>query len=93
MIDRLTNANVDLLQFPCPYPLKVLGKNTAEFFAVVSSIIEKHLTEGAPVTYSARASSGEKYLSVTATFDAQNQAQLTTIYEELNGHELVLMTL
>ena len=28
-----------------------------------------------------------------AEFDAQNQVQLTTIYEELNGHELVLMTL
>ena len=73
--------------------MKVLGKNTAEFFAVVSSIIEKHLTQGAPVTYSTRVSSGEKYLSVTAFFDAQNQVQLTAIYEELNGHEAVLMAL
>lgn len=93
MTGHLTKAPIDLLQFPCPYPLKVLGKNTDEFFAVVSSIIEKHLTEGAHATYSARASSGEKYLSVTATFDAQNQVQLTAVYEELSAHELVLMTL
>ncbi|MBP1731205.1 MAG: hypothetical protein H6Q55_1634 [Deltaproteobacteria bacterium] len=85
--------NTELLQFPCPYPLKVLGKNTKEFLAVVSGIIEKHIVEGGHVTYSTRVSSGEKYLSMTATFDAQSQTQLTAIYEELNVHELVLMTL
>ena len=82
-----------LLQFPCPYFLKVLGKNTNELYAVVSTIIEKHSAEGDEVTYSARVSSGGKYMSVTATFAAQSQEQLALIYEELNRHELVVMIL
>jgi uncharacterized protein len=82
-----------LLQFPCSYPLKVLGRNTNAFQAVVSAIIEKHIGEGAEVTYYTRVSSGDKYMSVTATFMAQSQEQLNTIYEGLNQHELVLTTL
>ena len=85
--------NASLLQFPCPYPLKVLGKNTNEFYAVVSAIIGKHSAEGDEVTYSTRVSSGGKYMSVTATFTARSQEQLVLIYEELNGHELVVMVL
>jgi putative lipoic acid-binding regulatory protein len=90
---RTMKDNANLLQFPCPYPLKVLGKNTNAFHAVVSAIIEKHSAEGDEVTYSTRGSSGGKYMSVTATFTAQSQEQLARIYEELNGHELVVMVL
>ena len=82
-----------LLQFPCSYPLKVLGQNTNAFQAMVRAIIEKHIGEGAEVTYFTRVSSGDKYMSVTATFIAQSQEQLNAIYEELNQHELVLTTL
>ncbi len=80
-------------RFPCPYPLKAVGKNTNEFHAVVSAIIEKHLAETDEVKYFTRTSSGGRYLSVTATFLARSRSQLDTIYEELNCHELVLMTL
>jgi hypothetical protein len=34
-----------------------------------------------------------KYLSVTATFVAESRAQIDAIYRELNGHDLVVMTL
>jgi hypothetical protein len=70
-----------------------MGKNTDEFYAVVSAIIEKHTAEGDEVTYHSRTSSGDKYISITATLSAQDQEQLTAIYEELNRHELVLTTL
>jgi putative lipoic acid-binding regulatory protein len=82
-----------LLQFPCSYPLKVMGRNTNQFQAVVSSIIERHVTEENGVTYRSRSSSGGKYISVTATFSAQSQEQLAAIYQDLNKHELVLMAL
>jgi putative lipoic acid-binding regulatory protein len=34
-----------------------------------------------------------KYLSVTATFAAESREQVDAIYRELNGHDLVVMTL
>ncbi len=82
-----------LLRFPCPYPLKVMGNNTNEFVALVIAVIERHLAEGDKVTYRTRVSSGEKYMSVTATFEARSLEQLNAIYEELSRHQLVLMLL
>jgi uncharacterized protein len=83
----------ELLQFPCSYSLKVMGRNTNHFHAVVSSIIERHVAEENGVTYQSRSSSGGKYISVTATFSAQSQEQLAAIYQDLKKHELVLMAL
>ena len=85
--------NETLLQFPCVYPLKVIGTNTSELLAVVSAIIEKHVATADEVTYSTRVSSGDKYLSVTATFQAESHEQLKVIYEELSRHPFVLVTL
>lgn len=80
-------------QFPCSYPLKVLGKNTNEFHAVVRGIIERHVDEKEEVKYQTRTSSEKKYMSLTAIFRAQSKAQLDAIYLDLNNHDLVLMTL
>jgi hypothetical protein len=85
--------NETLLQFPCMYPLKVIGTNTGELLAVVSAIMEKHVAKTDEVTYSTRSSSGDKYLSVTATFQAESHEQLKSIYEELGRHPFVLVTL
>lgn len=83
----------ELLKFPCSYPLKVIGKNTNEFYSAVSAIIERHLTGSTGVTYASRTSNGDKYLSITAAFSAESQEQLAAIYEELSRHEQVLFTL
>ena len=83
----------DLLKFPCSYPLKVIGRNTEQFYAVVGAIIERHVPEGNSITYTGRKSSGDKYLALTATFRAESREQLSAIYEALNDHELVLFTL
>ena len=82
-----------LMDFPCSYPLKVIGKNTNEFYSVVAAIVERHVPDSSGITYTSRVSSGEKYLSITATFSAESQEQLTAIYRELNDHRLVVYTL
>jgi putative lipoic acid-binding regulatory protein len=80
------------IHFPCSYPLKVMGLNTEIFAAAVTAIFEKHLNSDG-VSYSRRLSSGGKYLSITATFTAQSKDQLDALYQELNDHDLVVMTL
>jgi putative lipoic acid-binding regulatory protein len=82
-----------LLKFPCPYFLKVIGKNTNQFYSVVGSIIERHVPETESISYAGRTSSGDKYLAITATFKAESQEQLSEIYAALNRHDLVLLTL
>ncbi len=87
------NADKGALKFPCLYPLKVMGPNTNEFYAVVSEIVEKHLISGDEAVYRQKTSSGGKYLSITATFLVMDMEQLNHVYQELKTHELVLMTL
>lgn len=89
----MTTENKMLLTFPCLYPLKVMGRNTNEFYSVVSAIVEKHVPHGSEVSYSSRTSSGEKYLSITATLPVDSREKLYRLYKELNDSDLVLMTL
>ena len=86
-------ARETLLEFPCVFPLKVIGRNVAEFEGEVLTIIRKHVPELQRENVTRRSSAGNKYLALTITFIADNQMQLDELYLELNRHELVLMTL
>jgi putative lipoic acid-binding regulatory protein len=80
------------LQFPCTFPIKVMGPNREAFPSAVLTIFHRHMAPD-QVSYSRRLSSGDKYLSLTVTFTAQSREQLDALYRELHAHELVLMTL
>jgi putative lipoic acid-binding regulatory protein len=86
-------ARETLLEFPCVFPLKVIGRNVAEFEGEVLTIIQKHVPELQRENVTRRPSAGNKYLALTITFIADNQMQLDELYLELNRHELVLVTL
>ncbi len=83
---------VQIIKFPCMFPLKVMGLNNEAFSSSVMAIFYKHLDPDR-LSSSSRTSRGGKYLSITVTFMAQSRAQLDALYNELNAHELVLMTL
>lgn len=69
-----------------------MGRNTDAFQAAIQVIVRKHVNSDA-IVYSTQLSSGNQYLSITATFTAQSKEQLDALYQELHDHELVLMTL
>jgi putative lipoic acid-binding regulatory protein len=86
------NTQGTCIVYPCSFPLKVMGRNSGAFEPAVRAIVQKHVTAGS-VEYANQLSSGGTYLSITATFTATSREQLDALYRELNGHELVLMTL
>jgi putative lipoic acid-binding regulatory protein len=81
------------LQFPCDFPLKVMGRASPCFDAVVMEIVLRHVGAVREGAVSLRASSNGNYLSVTVTVQAESQDQLDNLYRELSGHERVLMVL
>ena len=89
----MTPTRQSLLEFPCSFPLKVIGKNVEAFELEVMSIMLKYLTASTPTHCTRRLSAGHKYLALTISFMAESQEQLDTIYQELNRLELVLYTL
>jgi putative lipoic acid-binding regulatory protein len=91
-ITRALKKNYHAIPFPCEFPLKVMGLNTETFQSSIKTIIRKHVNAD-EIAYSTQLSSGDKYISITATFTAHGKEQLDALYRELNDHELVLMTL
>ncbi len=80
-----------LMEFPCSFPIKAMGKATDDIDVLIVEIVRKHhpnLTEGAVKT---RPSREGKYISVTVTIEAQSREQLDNIYLDLTAHERVLM--
>ena len=85
-------GNESSMQFPCTFPLKVMGLNTEAFEAAVRSLVESHVRSG-PISYAKQPSRNGKYVSITATFTAESREQLDMLYRALHSHELVVMTL
>lgn len=82
-----------LINFPSPFPIKIMGLANDTFEGAVVAILNQHvpdLGEGAIVS---KLSKGGKFESITATINAQNQEQLDAIYRALTQDPNILMVL
>lgn len=82
-----------LLEFPCEFPVKVMGRDEEAFEQAVLEIFDRHLEDVEAASIRSRPSRTGKFLSITVTFTAQSKAQLDALYSDLSGHELVLFCL
>lgn len=83
----------ELLQFPCDYPLKVMGRNSDDFRSLVLGIVQKHIGPLPADSIEERPSKDGNYLSLTCTFQATSREQLDALYRELTSCERVLIVL
>jgi uncharacterized protein len=82
-----------LIEFPCDFPIKVMGKNVPEFSQVICDLLLR-INPGFDVAgVEMRPSSKGNYLSLTCTVKVNNQDELDAIYRALSGHELVSVVL
>ena len=81
------------LQFPCDFPVKVVGHHTDDFEAQVVTIVRRHVPDLGEAAVRSRPSNGGKYLAVTVTLRATSQAQLDAVYRALSSWEQALMVL
>ncbi|MDH4109201.1 MAG: DUF493 domain-containing protein [Gammaproteobacteria bacterium] len=81
------------IEFPCSFPIKMMGRDEPGFRATAISIIEKHAgTVSESDIREARSSKGN-FVSITITINAVSQGQLDDIYRALTDHEQVLFAL
>lgn len=89
----MTDKTDEIFNFPCDFPIKIMGRCDCELETLVVEIVNKHvsnLTEGAVKT---RPSGKGNFISVTVTVKATSREQLDNIYRELTAREEVLMAL
>jgi putative lipoic acid-binding regulatory protein len=82
-----------LIEYPCDFPIKVLGKTQAGFAQAVLAIVRAHAPDFDGSTMEMKTSKQGKYLSVTCIIRATSRQQLDELYRALCDHPMVVMVL
>jgi uncharacterized protein len=88
-----SESNETLLEFPCEFPIKIMGLARDDFAQTILEIVTRHAPDFDGATMEMRSSSGAKYLSLTCTINATSKAQLDGLYRELSKHDMVKIVL
>jgi hypothetical protein len=81
------------IEFPCDYPVKVLGRNVDEFQPTVIEIFERHAPGFDQETIVLRDSRKGRFLSMTIIITATGPEQLDALHKDLVASGLVQMVL
>ena len=81
------------IEFPCEYPIKVMGEANALFHQHVLGIMDKHAAGFDRSKVSVRDSKKGRWQSITIIITATGSSQLADIFKELKSNSLVKMVL
>jgi len=86
-------SEASLLEFPCRFPIKAMGRQSDEFEQLVTHIICRHAELWPDEPIRSVPSKAGNFVSVTAVIEARSRQQLDNIYQDLTDCEVVLMAL
>ena len=81
------------IEFPCEFPIKMMGRNLPEFRITARALVEKHAGPVDDKAVQESLSRNERFVSITVTITATSQQQLDNIYQDVSSHADVLMAL
>jgi putative lipoic acid-binding regulatory protein len=82
-----------LIEFPCDFPIKVMGAAQDGCAQAVADVVLKHAPDFDAAKMEMRPSKAGNYLSLTCTIRAVSQAQLDDLYRALSSHPMVKVVL
>ena len=82
-----------LLEFPCVFPIKVMGRTDSGFEATALAIVRRYAPDFKAESMRVVASKQGNYLSVTFSIEATSREQLDNIYRDLTACDELLMVL
>lgn len=86
-------ADESLIEFPCDFPIKVMGATQEGFAQAVLEVVIRHAPDFDAATMQMRPSKAGNYLSLTCTVRATSKAQLDALYSALTAHPMVKIVL
>ena len=86
-------AATSLVDYPCDFPIKILGHTRAGFAQAMLEIVRRHAPEFDGSAMEMKSSKRGKYLSLTCVIRATSREQLDRLYRELCDHPMVVMVL
>jgi putative lipoic acid-binding regulatory protein len=82
-----------LIEYPCDFPIKVMGANVEGFAAAIAQVARQFDPGFDAQTIETRPSKAGNYLGVTITIRATSRPQLDALYRTLTTHPMVKMVL
>lgn len=73
------------LEYPCDYPIKIVGFNAPDFTHAMLEIVRRHDAGVDADRVVLRASRNDKYLSVTVVITATGPAQIAALFADLKA--------
>ena len=86
-------ADTPLAEYPCDFPIKILGHTRAGFAQAMLEIVRRHAPDFDGSSMAMKSSKRGKYLSLTCVIRATSREQLDRLYRELCDHPMVVMVL
>jgi putative lipoic acid-binding regulatory protein len=83
----------ELLKFPTDYPIKVVGRPSAEFRARIHAVVLKHVPNVETDRITERLSENGNFLSISYTIVAESREQVVALARDLTAAEGVLMVI
>jgi putative lipoic acid-binding regulatory protein len=82
-----------VMNFPCSFPIKLMGRETAVFRQTARKLVEKHTGPLDDDAIESSLSRNGRFVSVTITVVAESREQLDNIYRDATAHADVIMAL
>ena len=82
-----------LLEFPCRFPIKAMGRADSDLPATVERLVRRHTPDLTGADLHSSQSRNGNYLAVTATITATSREQLDAIYRALSADPAIIMAL
>jgi putative lipoic acid-binding regulatory protein len=86
-------TDTPLADYPCDFPIKILGHTRAGFAQAMLEIVRRHAPDFDGSSMAMKSSKRGKYLSLTCVIRATSREQLDRLYRELCDHPMVVMVL
>jgi len=81
------------IEYPCAYPIKVMGLQEEGFVDCVVEVVQRHDPQFAADTITIRESRNGKYLSVKVIINATGPDHIHALFTELKATGRVVMVL
>lgn len=82
-----------LIQFPCDFPVKIMGFNTNNFFEDIKKITLSHFPDTPEQKIVSKPSKGNMYLGITVTVHVKDKVSLDNFYKAVTKHPHIKMVL
>ena len=89
----LSGQDAPKIEFPCSYPIKVLGRNEADFESLELATMSPHTGTIAAGDVTTRPSGKGTFIAVSVLITATGDAQLQAIFDDLKATGRVKMVI